>query len=218
MDDVAVIDDPVTAGVSLDPIRARLLAELVEPGSASSLAPVVGLSRQKVNYHLRTLESHGLVTLVEERRKGNMTERVLRATAAAYVISPAALPGVAPDPERAPDQLSAHWLLSLCSRSVGELGELLHRSTRAGRPLATFAADASIDFATAADRAYFAAELSDAVEALVAKYHRAEAPGGRRHRLLVGLHPQITRPDPDVPPDRADPTTHSNRPKDGDNQ
>ena len=106
MDDVAVIDDPVTAGVSLDPIRARLLAELVEPGSASSLAPVVGLSRQKVNYHLRALESHGLVTLVEERRKGNMTERVLRATAAAYVISPAALAGVAPDPERSPDQLS----------------------------------------------------------------------------------------------------------------
>ena len=203
MDAVAVIDDPVTAGVSLDPIRARLLAELVEPGSASSLAPVVGLSRQKVNYHLRALESHGLVTLVEERRKGNMTERVLRATAAAYVISPAALPGVAPDPERSPDQLSAYWLLSVFSRSVGEIGELLHRSSQAGRPLATFAVDASIDFATAGDRASFAAELSDAVEGLVAKYHRAEIPGGRRHRLVVGLHPQITGPRAGVSADRS---------------
>jgi hypothetical protein len=44
------------------------------------------------------LERHGLVELVEERRKGNCTERVLQATAAAYVISPSALSAVAPDP------------------------------------------------------------------------------------------------------------------------
>ena len=59
-----VIDDPAAASVSLDPVRARLLAELAEPGSASSLAAKVGLPRQKVNYHLRTLEQHGLVELV----------------------------------------------------------------------------------------------------------------------------------------------------------
>ena len=82
--------------VSLDPIRARLLAELAEPGSASTLADQTGLSRQKANYHLRALERHGLVELVEERRKGNCIERVLRATAASYVISPTALSAVAP--------------------------------------------------------------------------------------------------------------------------
>src|SRR6478672_11862941 len=96
--DVAVIEDPATAEATLDPIRARLLAKLAEPGSASSLAVQVGLPRQKVNYHLRELERVGLVELVEERRKGNMTERVLQATAASYVISPAALASVAPDP------------------------------------------------------------------------------------------------------------------------
>ncbi len=37
--------------------------------------------------------------LVEERRKRNTTERVMRATASSYVISPAALPTVAPDPD-----------------------------------------------------------------------------------------------------------------------
>ena len=85
--DVAVIGDPAAAEVSLDPVRARLLAELAEPASATMLAARVGLPRQKVNYHLRALERHGLVELVEERRKGNCTERVLRATAASYVIS-----------------------------------------------------------------------------------------------------------------------------------
>ena len=68
--EVTVIEDPAAAEVSLDPIRSRLLAELVQPGSASTLAAKVGLARQKVNYHLRALERHGLVELVEERRKG----------------------------------------------------------------------------------------------------------------------------------------------------
>src|ERR1700689_1385725 len=114
--EVTVIEDPAAAEASLDPVRSRLLAELDEPGSASSLAAKVGLSRQKVNYHLHTLERHGLVELVEERRKGNMTERVMRATASSYVISPAAMAAVAPDPDRSPDQLSALWRLPLPAR------------------------------------------------------------------------------------------------------
>src|SRR5207247_4026139 len=112
------IEDPAVAGGPLGPVRARLLAELAEPRSATMLAARVGLSRQKVNYHLKALERHGLVELVEERRKGNMTERVLRATAASYVISPAALAAVQPDPARSPDQLSALWLLAVAARLV----------------------------------------------------------------------------------------------------
>src|ERR1700760_802860 len=99
MQDVAVIEDAAAAEVSLDPIRVRMLAELAEPHTATTLAARLGLARQKVNYHVKTLEQHGLVELVEERRKGNMTERVVRASAAAYVISPAALAAVGPDPE-----------------------------------------------------------------------------------------------------------------------
>jgi DNA-binding transcriptional ArsR family regulator len=192
--DVTVIDDPAAAEVSLDPVRTRLLAELAQPGSASALAAKVGLARQKVNYHLHALERHGLVELVEERRKGNMTERVMRATAASYVISPAALAAVAPDPERSPDQLSALWLLALAARLVKEMGQLIARANRARRPLATFGIDTEIRFASASDRAAFAAELSDAVETLGSKYHDQFAGGGRKHRLIVALHPSITRP------------------------
>ena len=87
--DVTVIEDSEAAAASLDPIRARLLAELAAgPASAAMLAGKVGLPRQKVNYHLRALERHGLVELAGERRKGNVTERLMRATAASYVISP----------------------------------------------------------------------------------------------------------------------------------
>jgi len=191
MFDVAVIEDPAAAEASLDPIRARLLAELAEPGSATMLAARVGLPRQKVNYHIKALERHGLVQLVEERRKGNVTERVLRATAASYVISPAALAAVQPDPDRSPDRLSALWLLAVAARLVGDVGALITGATKARKRLATFAMDGEVRFASAADRAAFAEELSSVVAALVAKYHDEKAERGRDHRLIVAIHPSV---------------------------
>jgi DNA-binding transcriptional ArsR family regulator len=187
--DVAVIEDPAAAEAALDPARARLLAELTEPRSATMLAAAAGLPRQKVNYHLRSLERHGLVELVEERRKGNVTERMLRATAASFVISPAALAAVAPDPARAPDRLSATWLLALAAQLVRDVGDLITGSARTQRRLATFAMDGEVRFASAADRAAFTEELTRAVTALVARYHDEDTPGGRGHRLVIAVHP-----------------------------
>ncbi|MFC6086031.1 ArsR/SmtB family transcription factor [Sphaerisporangium aureirubrum] len=192
MFEVGVIEEAGAAEVALDPTRARLLGLLVQPHSATSLAGVVGLPRQKVNYHLKTLESHGLVELVEERRKGNVTERVLRATAASFVISPTALAAVEPDPERSPDRLSARWLLAVAARLVKEVGQLVTGASRAGKPLATFALDGTVRFASAADRAAFARELTAAVTGLVSRYHDENAPGGRDHRVIIAIHPSIT--------------------------
>ncbi|GLW73447.1 transcriptional regulator [Kitasatospora phosalacinea] len=212
-----MIEEPAAAEASLDPMRARLLAALAEPGSAAALAARLGLPRQKVNYHLKELERHGLVELAEERRKGNMTERVYRATAASYVISPAALAAVSPDPSRSPDQLSARWLLALGARLVQEVGSLLTGAARARQRVASFGIDARIRFASAADRAAFAEELSQAVAALVSRYHDESAPQGRDHRLVVGLHqiPTAPPPSPDDPddPDTPRPPTDSPAPQ-----
>ncbi len=197
MIDVAVIADPAAAEAALEPARARLLAQLTEPASASMLAAAVGLPRQKVNYHLRTLERHGLVELVEERRKGNVTERLLRAAAASYVISPSALAAVAPDPARAPDRLSARWLLALAAQLVRDVGDLLTGAERAQKKLATFAMDGQVRFASAADRAAFTSELLQAVTSLVAKYHDEQAEGGREHHLVIAIHPSVTTHYPD---------------------
>jgi DNA-binding transcriptional ArsR family regulator len=189
--DVAVIDDPAAAEASLDPMRARLLAELAEPASATMLALRVGLPRQVLNYHLKALERHGLIELIEERRKGNCTERVLRATAASYVISPAALGSMQPDPSRAPDRLSARWLLALAAQLLRDVGELVSGATRAGQRVATFALDGEVCFASAGDRAAFTEDLTNAVSALVARYHDEAAPGGRYHRLVLAIHPSV---------------------------
>src|SRR5689334_25004332 len=157
-------------------MRARLLAELAEPASATALAERVGLARQKVNYHLRELERHGLVELVEERRRGNMTERVMQATAASYVISPTALAAVAPDPGRAPDRLSARWLLALAARLVRDVGALLTGATHTRQRVATYAMDGEIRFANPADRAAFADELTTTVTTHLRQHHSETRP------------------------------------------
>ena len=182
--DVEVIESAAAAVVALDPVRARLLAELAEPASAAALAQRLGLPRQKVNYHLRQLEAHGLVSETETRRWGGLTERLLVATAASYVVSPAALGEAACDPRRTSDRLSARYLVALAARLVSEVGAL----ARAESPtrLSTLAIDTEIGFASPADRAAFADDLAAAVTRLAARYHD---PAGRRHRLVVAAHP-----------------------------
>ncbi|MBB5850030.1 winged helix-turn-helix domain-containing protein [Amycolatopsis umgeniensis] len=188
---VAVIEDAEAAEVSLDPVRARLLSELAEPASATMLAARVDLPRQKVNYHLRALEKHGLVELVEERRKGNVNERMMRATAASYVISPTALSAVQPDPAESPDRLSARWLLAVAGRLVRDVGMLITGSTKARKRVATFAIDGEVRFSSAGDRAAFAEELTVAITNLVSKYHDEGAEQGRDHRIVVAVHPSV---------------------------
>src|SRR4051812_21874482 len=115
---VEVIESPAAATVALEPIRSRLLSELATPASAATLATRVGLTRQKVNYHLRSLESHGLLKVAERRKWGGLTERLLVATATSYVVSPSAMGPVAVDPSREVDRLSASYLIALGARVV----------------------------------------------------------------------------------------------------
>ena len=187
MQDVEVIESAAAAAVALDPVRARLLSELAAPASAAGLATRVGITRQKVNYHLHALEAQGLVVLAEERRHGGITERVLQASASSYVVSPAALSTSAADPDANPDHLSASYLIALAGRLVREVGRLTRRAGASGRRLPTFSIDTTIGFRTAADRAAFAEDLTAAVLDLAARYHHDD---GRPHRLVVAAHPR----------------------------
>jgi DNA-binding transcriptional ArsR family regulator len=187
--EVEVIDDPAAAAVALDPIRSRILSELSEPGSAATLATRLGMARQKVNYHLRALEAHRLVRVAEKRQWGGLTERLLVATAASYVVSPSALGPIAADPGRDVDRLSASYLIALAARIIREVSTLLRRSREINKRLPTLSLDTEVRFRSAADRAAFSNDLAEAVTKLVSRYHDASAPGGRAHRLVVVAHP-----------------------------
>jgi len=187
--DVEIIEDPVAAAIAVEPIKSRLLASLAEPASAATLSTRLGIPRQKINYPLRSLEDCGLVHLAEERLWGGLTERVMVATAASYVVSPAALGPVAADPKRTADRLSASYLIALAARIVREVSSLMRRAAEAQKKLATLSLDTEIAFKSAADRAAFTQELTDTITRLVSRYHDSTTPGSRAHRLVIVAHP-----------------------------
>lgn len=187
--ELEVLDDPARATLALDPVKGRILAALTEAGSAASIAGHVGLTRQKVNYHLRALEAHGLVEPVEERQWGGLTERRVRASAAAYVLSPDAVGSLAADPDRSRDRTSAGHLIALAARAIREVGALWKRARREEKRLATLSLDAVIHFRSPAERAAFTAELAELVAGLAARYDGPDASGARAHRLLVASYP-----------------------------
>ena len=203
--DVEVIEVPEAAAAALDPVRSRVLAALAEPGSATTVARTLGLPRQKVNYHLRALEAQGLVTMVSTRARRGLTERMLQATAASYVVSPAALGEAASTTERT-DRLSSRYLIAVAARMVREVATLARRAEAAAKPLATLAIDTEIRFASAADRAAFTRDLAEAVTTLAARYHDESATGGRWHRLLVAAYPRPEPARPTAEPRTEDPT------------
>ena len=186
--DLEVIEEPAAARAALDPIRSQILALLASPGSATTVAASLPLTRQQANYHLRVLEEHGLVRLVEERPRRGLVERVMVATARSYALSPVALGDSGADPARM-DRLSTRYLVAVAARMLREVGDLARRADRAGQSLPTLTIDTEIRFATAADRAAFTAELAETVQRLAARYHDDAAPRGRWHRLVVAAHP-----------------------------
>lgn len=191
VDDVQVLADAAAVGVALDPIRASILDALTEPGSATTVAAAVGSTRQKVNYHLKALEAHGLVEPAEERVWGGITERFVRRTARHLVVAPDVLQSGAIDPNEVADRLSAAYLIAVNARTVSEVGAIASSAATAGTRLPTLTVDTVIGFRSPEDRAAFAADLQSAVAALVARYHHDD---GRPHRLTVSSYPRPEEP------------------------
>lgn len=188
-DELAVVNDLERAAVLLHPLRRRLLEELAQPDSAAGLARRLGVSRQQLNYHLRELENAGLVELVEERRRGNCIERVVRPAARRFVISPAVLGNLGGDLEGRPNHFSWSSLVAAAARAIRELGRLRQRAEENGERLATLTLEAEVRFASSAERDAFARELTEAVARLVARHHDATAAGEERFRLLLAAYP-----------------------------
>ncbi|MBC7633952.1 helix-turn-helix domain-containing protein [Aeromicrobium sp.] len=190
MDDVRVLKDAAVVEVALDPVRASILDALAKPGSAASIAATVGLTRQKVNYHLKALEAHGLVEPAGERTWGGIIERYVQRSARHLVVSPDVLQDSASDPNQVADQLSAAYLIAVNARTVSEVGSIANGVAAATR-LPTLTVDTVIGFRSPEDRAAFAAEVQSAIAALAARYHHDD---GRPHRLTVSSYPRPEEP------------------------
>lgn len=189
-ENLQVVADPSRAARALSPIRRRALAALAEtPDSATGLAEHLGTTRQLLNYHLRELEKAGFLELVEERRKGNCVERVMRAKARHWLIDPGALAELADGPLPPADRFSADYLVALAARAIREVAGLTQKAASSRKRLATLALDAEVRLARPADFPAFAEELGRAVAEVIARHQDDDVPGGRRFRIVAGAWP-----------------------------
>jgi DNA-binding transcriptional ArsR family regulator len=197
---VAVVEGDAAAALLAHPLRRRIVAELREPGSASSVAQSLGLPRQKVNYHLRALEAAGLLEAVEERARRGCIERVVRARARAFVLVPAGIgdPAIAPGDAaaaRAPspppaDAFAAEFLLAASARTLREVAALRAGAAAAKKRLATLSLDGEVALAGAAELAEFRVALTAALADVIDRFHRPGRPGARVFRVLALAHPK----------------------------
>ena len=108
------------------------------------------------------------------------------ATAASYLVSPAALGEAATDPARVADRLSARYLIALAGRVVREVGDLARRADARASAWPTLALDT---------------EIRVPLRRRAGRLHRRARRHGPRprrplprtgrppHRLVVGAHP-----------------------------
>ncbi|ATQ42185.1 ArsR/SmtB family transcription factor [Caulobacter mirabilis] len=185
---IALLQDADRLRTALSPVRRALLEQLQTPASASQLAETLGMSRQKLNYHLRALEAAGLIHLVEERRRRGFVERVLAATADRLVVDPALLAPTEPEQAAAQDRYAAGHLVAAATGVVRDVARMQSAAELEGSRLLTFTLEAEIAFARPADLERFAEALAEALASTAARFHSAD-PGARRYRLVAGGHP-----------------------------
>ncbi len=79
---VFTIDDLDTLRIITDPLRFQIIEILDrEPLSVNQVAEKMGLSASRLYYHIKLLEEHGLIQVVDTRRINNIIEKFYWLTA-----------------------------------------------------------------------------------------------------------------------------------------
>lgn len=181
---VNVVDRAAAAHAALSPLRRTILQELEAPASATELADRLEIPRQKLNYHLRVLERHGLVALAEERRRRGFIERRY-ARSGTVILAPDL---VEPEPRATGrDEMSADALVAAACDAIRAVGALGEAAGLAGKSLVTATLAADVTFGSPGDLRAF---LEDAA-ALASRYDAGPDADGARYRVSVLSHPTV---------------------------
>jgi DNA-binding transcriptional ArsR family regulator len=199
-DQALLLDLPAQVAAAISPLRRQLLEQLVVPGSATEVAERIGLKRQKVNYHLRALETAGLIELVEERPRRGCTERILRTRARRLVVDPQLLeradPGTTPASraDLVRDRSSAAYQISAMGQAVRDVAALEQGARAADKRLALATIEADLRFDSPAALSAFADDIAQCIAQLAVKHGaRADATAARPYRLLFAARPVRTK-------------------------
>ncbi len=153
------------ARVLLRPLRMDIMHLLSEPRSCTEIAGSLGLTPQKVHYHVKVLEKAGFVEQVDERRARGLTEAIYQATARSISFAPALVAALGGE-EKLRDNLSIGYMMGLAD----ELARDSNRLAAMQDETPTLNLAAQIELADPARRAEFMEELQQLIQFLAEKY------------------------------------------------
>ena len=183
----------------LQPLRLEILRLTREPTSASEMSQKLGLSRQRVNYHVRVLARSGFLKRAGRRRRRNMVEQRYVASARAFLLSPELLGAVGADWRKVEDAASAAYLLALNCQMGSDLVRAWRESGAAGKQVSTLSLKSQFRFESPEQRERFTEALQEAVVRVVTDYTSPNlkpdgSPGpGSPYRLVLGCYPYPPR-------------------------
>jgi DNA-binding transcriptional ArsR family regulator len=203
--DLETIEDPRRAAALLRPLRLRILGLARQPASATELARRLGLPRQRVHYHVRSLEKAGFLRPAGRIRKRNLVEQRFIATARAYVLSPGILGPLAADWRAIGNTASADYVLALAEQVRADLTRTRRGGGGPGEtPGESLSLKSQFRFESPRQQADFATAVRRALVETIAR-HTVPAEAGRSRRGWGGLYRLVMtcypapEPAPEVP-------------------
>lgn len=178
--DTLYIDTVEQADALLKPKRVEVLRRLAEPATCTQVGQLLSETPQAVYYHVKRLQSAGLVTLVSENRVRGIVEGVYQSVARSFWVSPAIV-GRLGAPRAREDLLGLGYLLELTETLQRDLAELA--SGPASLPSFGIAGDISL---SPEDGAAFVAELQRAFGEVLTRYGGGSGVG---FRLVLACYP-----------------------------
>jgi len=191
MQDVLYVEVAVQAGALLHPLRIEVLKKLAEPRSCPELAKELGETSQKIYYHVKILESAGLIEKVDERRVRGIMEGLYRARAKSYWLS-SSLVGKVGGASRARDQMSLGFVLSLAEEIQSDVARLGER-TGEGEAAPSLGLSLQIELDDAEERARFLTELQETLQGLAKKYAAKGSTAGQEFQVSLVCYPRLER-------------------------
>jgi DNA-binding transcriptional ArsR family regulator len=177
MRDVFYVDRLEQAEALLKPRRVEVLRLLAEPRTCTQIGRELGDSPQKVYYHVKQLQSAGVVELVDERRVRGITEGIYRAIANSYWVSPQLVGRIGPP--RDDSRYGVGFLLDLSEKLQADLATL-----PPGVPTLGIAGDVRL---RADQGAAFVADLQAAFQEVLDRYSGTD---GIPFRLALACYPK----------------------------
>ena len=196
MQDVLYIEDLNQAITLLKPARIEILQRLDEPRTCQELGDFFDETTQKIYYHVKALETAGLVEKVEERRVRGIMEGYYQAKAHSFWLAPQ-LVGKIGGGNLSNDQASLRILLELAEEMQQDIGTLANESA-VGIDVPSLSLSAHIHLPTISRRAEFLKEVQSIFQELASKYGSLDddipmETDEQGFRLILAVYPKSSR-------------------------